>query len=236
VWDPRVSEWKLSRDITEFRNVYYPPFLLASRWKYDLFLAIWPLFFVALALLGMVFLSASMGVPLADTLRALRWPSTDGRIVRSTVSPVAVPYPSGVTLTSYRADIAYEYHASGRTYQSTRLEIDSNPADLFTDLQDAEKQTAAHRPGDSVVVYFDPARPQTATLDRNEESIFIFCAGLALTVISVYVLGRWWRKRNSRQSASMSAGSTRGFCSNYGYSLNSGVAFCSGCGTPVKQR
>jgi len=235
VWDPRVAKWKLSRDIAELQNLYYPPVLFSPRWKYDLFLKIWPLYFVLLALLGLLFLSMSIG-ELADTLRALQWSSTEGRIVRSTVSTVPDPYPSpsGVTRTLYRAEIVYEYRVSGRTYQSTRLQIDNRLPDLFTDRQQAEHQTAPYRPSDSVVVYFDPRNPQTATLDRDEVNIIMFCVGLVLTVISVYVLRVWWRKNVSRQSALASDGSTPRFCNNCGYRLQTRVAFCSGCGAPLQ--
>jgi Protein of unknown function (DUF3592)/GYF domain 2 len=236
VWDPHASEWKLSRDIAELRNVYYPPVLLTARWKYDLFLQIWPLCFVMLALLGLLLLSGSIGT-LADTLRALPWSSTQGHIVQSTVStvPDSFPPPNGVTRTFYRPEIIYEYQVSGRTYQSTRLQIDSGDPDLFSDRQAAEQLTAPHHPGDSVIVYFDPKNPQTATLDRNQINIVMFCVGLAFTAIAFYVLRLWWRKSVSRKSALASAAAlTPKFCSNCGYALKGRVSFCSGCGAPME--
>jgi hypothetical protein len=196
IWDPSVSKWVSAHEVWELRSLFYPPGVV--HWKYDLFLQIWPLYFVIIGLFGfaMILFSASSGF--FPALWALRWKATDGHITRSTVTTEQIG--DDFKVTRYRADVRYEYGVGGRAYSGHRLALGEPEEDsLFAYQQQAESKAARFQPGDRVTVYFDPDNPSNATLDRAQGAFVAFVMGVIAMAGALFVLRAWWRSRRKTQ-------------------------------------
>jgi hypothetical protein len=86
---------------------------------------------------------------------SLAWPSTTGRIVKSDVDWV------GETGSTSVARVMYQYAVNGTTYQCRRLytapDVPFEPAQSIVDRYPV---------GATVTVFYDPANPAEATLER----------------------------------------------------------------------
>lgn len=106
------------------------------------------------------------------------WPMVLGQVVSSRVTSST----SSEGGTTYEPDIHYAYDIGGRAYNSRRVAFGgftstSNP-------RDAEKHTARYPAGAVVQVYYNPANPQDATLERRAGSAgFLFAFGGCFFVI-----------------------------------------------------
>lgn len=193
VWEAGASQWIPARDVQDLRSEFYPPGVV--KWKYDLFLKIWPMYFVVLALAGLFTIMGSFSYGLASAVPALRWQSTSGTILRSAVSEEDIG-PTGYPVIRYRPVVEYQYRALGRTLTSTRRDLASHgDEDRYPDRARAEEIAAALPVKGRVTVYFDPGEPQQATLDRGEGTIVAFIIGALMMAIAFVVLRGWWRRR-----------------------------------------
>ncbi len=193
VWNADRTQWIAARNVDELRSQFYPPFV--TRWRYDAFLAVWPLYFVILGLAGAVAVFASLGMGLLSAVDALRWQSADGTIIRSTVSEENIA-SFGPPVFNYRPSIRYQYRVSGRLYTSARRDFAQDAAsDIYPDRARAEAITAIFPVNDRVIVYFDPRAPSNATLDRCEGTMVAFVVGMVMLALALFVLHAWWRRR-----------------------------------------
>ena len=200
VWDPRSQRWSAAREVPELRTVFYPWGVV--RWKYDLFLVIWPLYVVIGGAAGLSMILGSIDLGLFSAIRALRWPSTQGRAVTSRINVNVFAGPAA-TVTRYESEVAYEYEVGGRRVQSTRL--DFHPPDEPTiDRARAEAVTDRYPVGQAVAVFYDPANPSNATLDRGEGTLVAFAPGLVLMVVAILILRAWWIRRRATPKATAS--------------------------------
>jgi hypothetical protein len=92
---------------------------------------------------------------------AAAWPSTRGRIVRSTLRAQHHRQQTGVTKVNTAADIEYEYTLGDRAFRGTRIGIG--------DIAGARLQQALNHysVGATVPVYYDPKNPESALLERD---------------------------------------------------------------------
>ena len=95
--------------------------------------------------------------------RAARtWPSTDGRIVESRVEEKTLP--GDRPNTRFAPRIVYEYSVDGRAYRSAHVSFGATFWSLAP--QSARASLARYPTGARVTVYYDPARPEEAVLER----------------------------------------------------------------------
>lgn len=90
---------------------------------------------------------------------SLGWRSTSGRVVKSRVEV------SGGEHTSVSPYVLYEYEVNGRAYQGTQIRA----GDKFMrsgSSRDAYETIDRYPEGRQVTVYYDPANPAEAALER----------------------------------------------------------------------
>lgn len=126
VWPPGGSRWIAASHVEELRSEFYVSFV--SKWKYDLFLKIWPVYLIVVMTAGLVIIAVSFDLGLVSAISSLRWKSTTARIIRSAVSEEDVG-PHGYAVIRYRPTIEYEYLVSGKTYVATRRDFERHEDD-----------------------------------------------------------------------------------------------------------
>jgi hypothetical protein len=119
-----------------------------------------------IAMLPTLFLIA-LGVKLRELREARRWPETTGKVIASRVQSLrktsAGPSfgPSDMELTN-QPFVQYEYKVGRRTYRCSRVSVAEQ-------VDGAELRAILERypVGKAVTVYYDPARPERALLERT---------------------------------------------------------------------
>lgn len=91
-----------------------------------------------------------------QSARVGEWPQTEGVILASAL--VADPHDAGSSF-----QLQYSYQVGGVSYTSERLTF--NPTSDSVDAKAA--RLAAYPVGRQVTVYYDPARPERAVLERE---------------------------------------------------------------------
>ena len=121
------------------------------------------------------------------------WPSVPGRVMTAEVETSA----GGEGGTVYRTLITYSYMVGGQQYQSNRRAF----ADTVSsgNRGSAERGAAQYPPGSAVPVYYNPANPQDAVLERRAASagfmyglggaFLVFGCGGAACVAGLYIAG-----------------------------------------------
>jgi hypothetical protein len=115
---------------------------------------------LALAFAGIVI--AAIAVRLVAVRRAAHWPSTPGRIVRSGTMAQTVTHADAPSSIRNVADVAYEYTVGGRTYRGSRIGVAGS-----TGGPDVAATLARYHVGALVTVFYDPADPKNAVLERG---------------------------------------------------------------------
>jgi hypothetical protein len=97
-----------------------------------------------------------------DAVRAsaLAWRTTTGRVLKSRVE-----VSGGGESTSVAARVEYAYDVNGRAYQSDQIRAGDNVMRI-TSSDDAYKTIDRYPVGAIVTVYYNPANPQEAALER----------------------------------------------------------------------
>jgi hypothetical protein len=90
---------------------------------------------------------------------ALAWRTTTGRVLKSRVEV------SGGETTSVTARVEYAYDVNGQAYQSDQIRA-GDKVMRITSSGDAYKTTDRYPVGAIVTVYYNPANPQEAALER----------------------------------------------------------------------
>lgn len=92
----------------------------------------------------------------------LAWPASPGQVLAAVVG-----VQSGENGPTYFPRITYTYNVNGQTYQNDRLVIGGG---ISGNRGPAEQIVARYPAGSSVPVYFNPANPQEAVLERRSGS------------------------------------------------------------------
>jgi hypothetical protein len=138
---------------------------------------------------------------------AQRWPSAPGIVVSAAVA--------GGGKGGYRPQIVYQYEVAGVTYASDRYTLGTMS---HGGRDGSEATVAAHAPGTPVRVYYDPADPSQATLQRDGAATAnLIMAALACAVGVAVGYFRFVRRepapsgtgRRARLNARTSAGTRR---------------------------
>jgi hypothetical protein len=114
------------------------------------------------------------------------WPSTLGEIVRSEVVRTRGG-AGGSGHSYYEARIEYRYEVAGRAFTGTTIDLGGT---VHTSAQGhATKRCAAYPAGVRTLVYYDPARPDRACLERTGAGpLFLGAVGVAFAVVGFFLI------------------------------------------------
>lgn len=126
---------------------------------------------------------------LVEVSAARRWPVTTGKILSSGIAARRKPsQPHGDRVANY-PQVVYEYRVGGRRYRGERLSIGEAVGNFGV-----EETLARYPAGAAVQVYYNPANPAEAVLERELPPQFakgityaflIFLGGAAILLFSV---------------------------------------------------
>jgi hypothetical protein len=113
---------------------------------------------------------------------AQNWPFVAGTVVHSGVDVRRSSNGRGSTTTSYYPVVAYEYEVQGHRYRSDKLNFGQVG---YGSARTAEAKAAPYLPGNRVNVYYDPADPGVAVLERTspQSSVLIWVVLLILVIV-----------------------------------------------------
>ncbi|HTB82982.1 MAG TPA: DUF3592 domain-containing protein [Candidatus Sulfotelmatobacter sp.] len=136
----------------------------------------WPLIF---AIVGFAILTC--GVVIRRKLNASEyWPNTSGTILESSVEPGWSRDGSG-RIYIVKPKVIYKYHVSGEDYTSSQLAL----VEVSTASENlARAKAEKYKVGQNVVVYYDPQKPNFATLQVGDPT-----GGKLPFVIMIFGLG-----------------------------------------------
>lgn len=115
------------------------------------------------ALLGAAVMLAAGVQGIRRGLRTRSWRRAEGRVVRSGVGRESEATGEG-TVDRWRAEVSYRYEAAGRVRDGSAVRAD-DPGSSSSDR--AERTAARYPEGAAVAVYYDPADPDRAVLERG---------------------------------------------------------------------
>lgn len=114
---------------------------------------------------------------------SMSWPSVPGIMKSSSVEAYRAQGGS-----QYIAKVAYDYTVDGTAYSGDRLRFGNRAGALAA----AEADTAKYQAGMPVEVRYDPAKPQTATLEAGQSGLSVWgvvlaIIGAAMTALAVAI-------------------------------------------------
>jgi Protein of unknown function (DUF3592) len=115
------------------------------------------------------------GVKALEIRRARRWPSTEGRVIASRVE-ARRSRPGGDL--SNQPFVQYEYVVGGRTYRGARVDVGER-----TPGSELEAVLARYPVGAAVTVFYDPADPSKALLERTLPAKAFWAVGCLCALI-----------------------------------------------------
>ena len=124
------------------------------------------------------------------------WPAVQGTISNAYVH-YEEPFDTEDT-PSYSPVIVYEYTVNGQVYSSTQLNIGFERS--YGAQREADEALAEYPVGGAVTVYYDPANPGNAVLDRaSNGNQIVLIAGIGMLTIGMIALILTFWLRSSRQ-------------------------------------
>jgi len=140
---------------------------------------------------GLAFLGAAcfIGVAISDVLRGARtyrWRRAEGRVVRSLVAHSAETDGEGTT-DLYRAEVHYRYEAAGALRSGCVVSATDRGS---PSRARAERSCAGYPEGKRVTVFYDPANPDRAVLERGAGSgpLALFAWGGLCLIGGLYIV------------------------------------------------
>lgn len=138
----------------------------------------------AAAMLGLI--AFAVIVKLREAQAAKNWQSTSGKIIRSEIRTIRKRGLEERETVRSAPAIAYEYNVGGKRYKGERISLAENLPE-----SEIEATLARYPLGAQVTVYYDPANPQQAVLERDLPpdfgkglaGMFAFLGGGALLVL-----------------------------------------------------
>ena len=140
-------------------------------------------------------------VKLIEVRKASRWPSVEGKVIANGVEsiqnrPRDPHYDFGDTEILNEPRVEYEYHVDGKRFRSKRITIGEK-----TTGEELEQILARYPLGTKVTVYYDPAKPNNAVLERELPAgvmaagvgcLMLLFVGGPMTAIIAYYYGVDW--------------------------------------------
>jgi hypothetical protein len=110
------------------------------------------------------------------------WPSTTGRITNSGVSSHTSRDSDGDMEVSYSISVEYEYAVKGQNFNSRNISFGARNSHRHR--SQAEAELANYQVGKTVAVFYNPANPEEAVLERNASgSNALAIIGIIFTVM-----------------------------------------------------
>ncbi len=132
---------------------------------------------VASSLIGFVFIGRSL-YHRAKVQASQNWPPVMGTIVEATLRK-----QSDGEGTTYAPQIRYDYVVNGVRYTSNRIAFTPQ---TYVRSKRAQQDLDRYPVNSAVTVYFDPAKPSDAVLQRNAPNTVLgLAAGIVLLAIAV---------------------------------------------------
>lgn len=98
------------------------------------------------------------------------WPEVPGVVVTT----LAKPWQDDKKVTKYFGRVVYGYAVGGQAYTSDLTDL--GPGLKRADQRAALADVGRHRPGDPVAVYYDPADPSVAVIERGSPTTARCCS------------------------------------------------------------
>jgi hypothetical protein len=117
------------------------------------------LVFIAIGL-GMLYYARRLS---AKAQASLLWPSAEGVISHSAMLLQMQQTSGSTNAATYKADVAYRYKVRGRDYSSGRITL----LDFSSTAGRAQSIVNRYADGAPVTVYYNPADPSDAVLERG---------------------------------------------------------------------
>lgn len=89
------------------------------------------------------------------------WSTASGTITQARIAPPSTPGKRE------QRHFVYEYEVDGKTYSSDRFSFASVGGDRTAGIQ-------RYRPGDPVVVHYNPKQPSIAVLEKEQPGLFVY--------------------------------------------------------------
>jgi hypothetical protein len=116
------------------------------------------------------------------------WPKTTGVILESTIEP-GCARAGGSRIYVVRPKVIYEYQVDGKRYTSSQLAlVERNSANENLALGKAEKYSK----GQQVMVYYNPRKPDFATLEIGDPTGGTLPYGIIILGMAVTIAGIVW--------------------------------------------
>ncbi|MFI4999421.1 MAG: DUF3592 domain-containing protein [Reyranellales bacterium] len=143
-----------------------------------------------MALFAMMIPTAIAGLivyKMHEVHRAARWPSAQGRIVRSKTRTVDIKLDNGSPSRGNAPDIEYVFSVDGVEHHGTRIGI----GEIKPDSPEVEAALERYQVGRTGPVYYNPDRPEEAVLERDAPAspatMYTFAAGVMFVGLAVVV-------------------------------------------------
>ena len=154
-----------------------------------------PLFGIIVMIVGGIMLAITAYID-TQSQASQDWPSTEGVVVASQIEE----YRDADQEASYTPRIIYEYTVDGQRYASQQLKFSIEQS--YGTQNGANKILSGYPIGKPVIVYYDPATPTNAVLDRSAPRIilwFVISGGLTLIGISTLLTALWHKLREEKR-------------------------------------
>ncbi len=113
------------------------------------------------------------------------WPSVPGRVVHTNYRENVIKTSESIS-TFYVPLIYYEYRVGNETYRGNRLAFSEESC---ASTEKALEVLGAFPIGDPVTVFYDPAKPGDAVLQRRDKAnVFVAAGGWVLVVVGIAAL------------------------------------------------
>lgn len=119
--------------------------------------------------------------------RSMDWPSTRGRILDTSIEIERFPHEVSGGVHAFK--LQYEYFVAGQRFVGDQLSVNPQLSTSFRSR--AEDRAVEYYPRAEVTVFYNPAKPQQACLERTlEGEWFYWMLAVGLLVVAVIVAAR----------------------------------------------
>ncbi len=98
------------------------------------------------------------------------WPDTTGTVIKSEIYRHERRTQTATTVT-YTPTVAYTYTVEGRTYTADKRNTEPYYMASFKDEEEAQDVLKVYAPGSAVKVYYNPAAPEQAVLEKPRATL-----------------------------------------------------------------
>jgi hypothetical protein len=121
--------------------------------------------------------------------RSMEWPSTRGRILDTSIELEHTHHHDDNHGSVYAFKLQYEYFVAGQRFVGDQLSVNPQLSTSFRSR--AEDRSVEYYPRAEVTVYYNPAKPQQACLERTSEGEWLhWLIAVGFLVVAALVAGQ----------------------------------------------